>query len=810
MKINLLFIASLFFLITNTNAQKISGKITDAAGKPQEFVNVMLMHLPDSTMKKGAVSETDGSYSFEHMDTGKYYINASFVGFKNNSTKVFSFDAKNDLVMENIALKNLDEELKTVTITTRKPVFEVKPDRIVFNVEASPSATGLNGLELLRRSPAVTIDKDENVILKGKNNVAIWINGKPSPLSGTDLAAFLKSLLSDDIEAIEIISNPGAKFDAAGTGGIINIKLKKNRKIGTNGNISLGVQQGITPKADGSINLNYRDNKINVFGSYSHNRGIYHNDLNLKTTSGDTTYTQTGGQQNENINNNAKIGADYFLNSKNTLGFIINGGYGDNNFTASNKTYIARTSTGKTDSILNAASYNSGFNSNINYNLNYRFADTSGHEFGMDADYGNFTNHGNSYLPNYYSDPTELKTLTTNISKNNTQTVVDIKTIKADYEQKLGKGKIGFGAKYSDVKTDNNLDYYNVLNGSDVLNIDRTNNFIYKEQVTAGYINWNQQFGKKFGVQLGLRAENTHSMGNLTALKTINDNNVDTSYLNFFPSVAFSFTKNENNAFNLTYRHSIDRPDYKSLNPFEYQLNELIFEKGNPMLRPQYSHSFDLTYTYHQSATFGIGYARTNDFITQITDQQYDAQLNKYRFFVTKRNLAKFDHYYISIQSPLPITKWWNGFVNTWFNYDNINADLGEGKIISIMRPEAGIFTQQTFTLGKGWTAEANGWWSTGGLEGSFIARPQGVAGIAVQKKFWDGDGSLKLAFDDIFHTSHWSAVSTVGKLTIDGNGTWEGQRLKLNFSYRFGSKQIKGARNHETGIEAEKKRVKS
>lgn len=806
MRTNLLLIASLFFLIANTNAQKISGKITDATGKPQEFVNVMLMHIPDSTMKKGAVTETDGSFSLDHIDAGRYYINASFVGFKNSSTKTFSFDAKNDLVIETIALKNLEEELKTVTITTRKPTFEVKPDRIVFNVDASPSATGLNGLELLRRSPAVTIDKDENIVLKGKNNVAIWINGKPSPLSGTDLAAFLKSLLSDDIEAIEIISNPGAKFDAAGTGGIINIKLKKNRKIGTNGNVSIGLQQGITPKGDASINLNYRDNKINVFGSYSHSRGIYHNDLFLKTTNGDTLYNQTGGQFNERINNNGKIGADFFINSKNTLGFIMNGGYSDNNFAASNTTIISRILTGKTDSILSANSINSGNNSNINYNVNYRFADTSGHEFGMDADYGNFKNHTNSYLPNFYTDE-RGKPLSFKIGRSNTPTNIDIKTLKADYEQKLGKGKIGFGAKYSNVITDNKLDYYNVINNEDILNIDRTNNFVYNEQVTAAYVNWNQNFGK-YGVQMGLRAENTHSLGVLTAMKTVNDQNVERNYLNFFPSVAFSFTKNENNAFNLTYRHSIDRPDYKSLNPFEYQLSELVYEKGNPFLKPQYSHSFDLTYTYHQAATIGIGYARTNDYSTQVTE---DTTINNvYRFFVKQENLAKLDHYYLSIQSPLPINKWWNGFANLWLNYDVVNADLGKGKIINFARPEAGIYTQQTFTLGKGWTAEANGFFSSGGFWGTFINKPQGSMGLAVQKKFWDGDGSLKLAFDDVFHTSNWRAVSALGNLKIDGGGTWEGQRLKLNFSYRFGSKQIKGARNHETGIEAEKKRVKS
>lgn len=801
---------SLTFLTTAINAQKITGVIRDSTQKPVEFATIMLMHSPDSVFIKGAVTEGDGSYVFENVVAGKYYINASMIGLKNFSTLPFTVSEK-DVTLNAITLKSLENELKTVTISTKKPTIEVKADRLVFNVAESLSATGLNGLELLRKSPGVQIDKDENVRFKGKSNVAIWINGKPSPLSGADLAAFLKGLNSNDIEAIELISNPSAKFDAAANGGIINIKLKKNTKLGTNGNVSLGVQQGITPKGDFAINLNHRDANLNVFGSYSTSAGIYHNTMTWNNRIGDTLYAQNNTQANSNYNHSAKIGADYTVNKFTTIGVLVNGTYSENGFDSYSTTTIGRPSLNSIDSVLVATNTNKGTNKNINYNLNYKFADTTGHELTIDADYGAFRNDGSSYLPNlYYADANLSKVLSSNIYRTNTPVNIDIMSFKTDYEQNFWKGKLGFGAKFSDVTTDNKLNAFKILNGSEEVDVNRTNYFTYKEKILAGYVNFNRKFGKKFSAQLGLRAENTSSMGDLVALKATNTKNVDTTYLNLFPSAAFGYAFNDNNALNFTYRYSIDRPSYQSLNPFEYQLNELLFEKGNPFLRPQYTHSFEFGYVFKQSVNFNFGYSKTNDYFTDITDQEFDSNLNKTRFFVTQKNLAAKDHYYVSLGTPLPIKKWWNGYLNTWFNYDKLNANFGDNKTVSLTIPNFGFYAENTFTLGKGWSTELSGFYSLNDNWGIFRNRPLGVANIAVQKKFMDGDASVKLGFDDILGTSGWNVYeTTLGNLTAGGKGTYEGRRLKLNFNYRFGNKNVQSARNRKTSLEEEAKRVK-
>jgi iron complex outermembrane recepter protein len=815
LSINVIGTCFLLFFVTILSAQKISGTVADASGKPQEFASVMLMSAKDSTLTKGAITDADGKFDIENAAEGRYFLNVSVVGFKPFLSKLFDFDGKTDVLTDKIGLKVLDTELGQVTVVSRKPVVEVKADRIVFNVEASPTAQGLNALELLRKSPGVNVDKDENINLKGRQGVVIYINGKPSQMSGRDLAAFLKGLTANDIEAIEIISNPGAKFDAAGNAGIINIKLKKNKKIGTNGNVSLGFSQGITPKYDGSLSLNYRDQKWNLFSNYSYNYGIWNNKLNLDNTIGDSLYIQRSSSNWINNDHNLKIGADYTVNSKNTIGFIINGGFAKPGSNSNSRTNISRISRLQTDSILVATTESSNENKNINYNLNYRFADTSGRELNVDADMSQFRNRGTSSLPNRYRDATDTRTLTERIYWNTQPVDINIKSLKADFETPLSKkaGKLGLGFKTSNVETDNTFGFYNVnpKDDSRVIDINRSNSFNYKENINAGYVNYNVQV-KKFTAQLGFRGEQTKSKGTLTAMKPTNSKDVDTTYFNVFPTAALGYTFSDKHAMNLTYRYSIDRPAYADLNPFENQIDELTFQKGNPFIRPMYTSTVEMGYTFMQAATLSVNYARTNDYFTQITDQE-ELVVNgskTTRFFITNKNLAVKDQYGLSINSPLPINKWWNGMVNIWVNHSVVKANLGGERQINVAATGVGFWMQHTFDLGKSWSAEVSGWGNAGGLQGNFVNRSQGVMDIGVAKKLWDGNGTLKLSFSDVFKTSRWAAYTDLGKLHMDMSGTWEGQRASVNFSYRFGNKNVKGARERKSGLEDEKNRVKS
>jgi iron complex outermembrane receptor protein len=212
------------------------------------------------------------------------------------------------------------KKLQDVTVTSRKPMIEIKADKTIFNVENSINATGSNALELLQKSPGIQVDNNDKYSMKGKTGVKIYVDGKMMQLDSKDLAAYLKSINSNDVEAIEMISNPSAKYDASGNAGIINIRLKKNKKFGTNGSVNAGFVQGVTPKGNGSLNLNYRDKNVNLFSNAGGNMGMYENDLNLYRVQRDSLYDQKSTNRSDNKSVNVKAGADLFLDSKNTLG----------------------------------------------------------------------------------------------------------------------------------------------------------------------------------------------------------------------------------------------------------------------------------------------------------------------------------------------------------------------------------------------------------------------------------------------------------------------------------------------------------
>ena len=405
-----------------------------------------------------------------------------------------------------ITLNLLVNKLADITVVSKKPMIEIKADKTIFNIENSINATGSNALELLQKSPGVQVDNNENINMKGKSGVKIYIDGKMSQLNSQDLAAYLKSINSSDIEAIEMISNPSAKYDASGNAGIINFRLKKNKKYGTNGSVNAGFVQGITPKGNTSLNLNYRDKKINLFSNISGNLGTNENGQNFYREQRDSIYDQHSVNNNNNKNLNIKAGADLFMNAKSTLGFMVTANTSDEEWTSSGETDVYFKPTEQFIKKLVAKNRVPMNRTNVNGNMNYRYADTSGKEINFDADYGQFHGRGNSYQPNnYYDKNGRLLYQVTN--RNYTPTDINILTSKVDVELPKWKGKLGYGAKFSLVKTKNSFDLYTDVNGTITKIQSRSNSFSYDENVNAGYINYQRQFNPKWSFQGGLRLE---------------------------------------------------------------------------------------------------------------------------------------------------------------------------------------------------------------------------------------------------------------------------------------------------------------
>ena len=789
----------------------VTGIVKDNKGNGLIGVSVSLLKAKDSSLVKVGVSEKDGSFEINTNSAGSFLLSYNTLGFAKQYSKVFDLTTADSYTAATVSLSVAANKLEEVTVTsTKKPMIEVKADKMVFNVESSINATGSDAMELLQKSPGIQVDNNDNISMKGKNGVKVYVDGKMLELDTKDLAAYLRSINSNDIEAIEMISNPSAKYDASGNAGIINIRLKKNKKFGTNGSTTLGFVQGVTPKGNASVNLNYRDKKVNLFSNVSGNIGDHQNTLNLYRTQKDTIYDEHSININDGKGVNVKAGADYFIDSKNTFGVMGRYSYDKSKWESSSNTNIYSGQAVADSFVKKLVATNNvpGHRTNTDFNLNYRFADTSGTEVNADVDYGSFRGAGASYQPNYYyGASSNVNPISVAIYGNNTPTSIDIYTAKVDVEKNALKGKLGYGAKYSDVTTSNTFDFFNVDPSTQIETkvLSKSNSFTYKEKIAAAYLNYQRQLSTKWSLQAGLRLERTNSNGVLVRADGLvqPDNSHDTTYVDLFPSGALTWNVNKNNTLNLTYSRRIDRPSYQDLNPFENKLDELTYEKGNAFLKPQYTDNLELTHTLFSMINTTVGYSYVVNYATQVTDTIGNATN------VQQQNLATQKIYSFSIGSSLPIRKWWNGYANVWYNYQVFDGKV-TNKPVHTELPMWGAYLQNTFTLSKNYSAELSGWYNGSNIWGAtWMTKPQGGMDIGLQKQFWDKKASLKLSVTDIFLTEPWKANSDFGGLKVNAGGSWESRTFRLNFTYRFGNSNVKASRQRETGLESESKRIK-
>jgi hypothetical protein len=818
MKKLVLFLTIWGLLSSATIAQQVTGTVKDEQGKGIEKATVSLLRSKDSSVIKLAVTAASGKYSFTAPGIGTYLISATYVGYSPMYSTAIEVSGTADIPVPDMTMM-IDKttgNLGDVTVTSKKPMVEVRADKTILNVEGTINATGTDVLGLLRKSPGVMVDKDDNLSLAGKNGVKVYIDGKPTPLAGADLANYLKSIQSAQVEAIELITNPSAKYDAAGNAGIINIKLKKNKAFGTNGSVNAGYNIGVYPKYNGGINLNHRNKGINIFGNYNYSNNRVNTVFNVYRSLLDTIFDNKTDAIMLNKNHVFKTGIDFFINNKNTFGVLVNGDISENSFNNNSHTPIIYKPTGVVDRILVANNVNKIKGNNVNFNLNYRFADTAGHELNLDADYGLFRNKGNQLQPNYYYNPSGSLLLSQVMYRFISPTDIDIYTFKADYEQNYKKGRLGVGGKISAINTGNNFQRFNVSQLSPEqksLDVSRSNQFDYKENINAVYVNYNRQLKGKM-IQFGVRMENTVSTGDSYGLNA--DGSVNNSskqrfkrnYTDFFPSAAITFNKNPMNQWGLSYSRRIDRPAYQDLNPFEFKLDEYTFMRGNTNLRPQYTNIVTLTNSYKYKLNTSLSYSHVKDVFTFLVDTT-----EKSKSFLTRKNLATQDVVALNISYPF-MYKAYSAFVNFSGNYSHYKADFGGGsRVVDLNAASFNIYMQHSYNFGKKqeWTGEISGWYNSPAIwEGAFKSKSMWTMDAGMQKTIFKGQGTFKVSVSDIFFSMKFSGYSDFAGQYSRFSGTFESRQLKTALTWRFGSNTVNAARQRKDASEEEKKRTKS
>lgn len=785
----------------------ITGQLADNENNPVSYANVILYQTADSTLAKVEVSGEDGSFQFMNVPEGNYFLVASFIGLDNYSKTGLEVKNGSPLALGKITMNASSIALEEAAVVVERPLVEIMPDRTVFNVEGTINNTGDNALNLMRKAPGVTVDNNDNVNVLGRAGVMLYVDGKQLPLSGEDLANYLRNLPSDQIDRMDIISNPGAKYDAEGNAGIIDIRLKKDKNLGANGSVQTTLTQG--KKTRGNVNLtgNYRRKHFNVFGTLGAASGenfndmafdSYQNGLNLD----ETMYT---GRHWENMN--YRLGTDFYIGKNHIVGFLANGMISDNYNDTDNQIAISQQNSEAVDSVLVALSRTDRENMNQSYNVNYRYDNRDKkRSFNVDLDYGSYDSEVFRTLPNVYYDASLTNVMTVVNNWFDTPSEIDIYTAKADFESELWGGNFGVGSKYSRVISDNTFLVFDEVDGVQTQNDTLSNIFNYDETVYAGYVEYKRQINNKWSFSSGLRAELTDATGDLQAfVSELAEDPVELYYLRWFPNVGFTYTKDPMNVFNLNYGRRINRPDYNVLNPFNNRLSEISYEKGNPRLQPEIVNNVELGYTYQYRFNFKLAYSKTLDQITRlIGPDENDPRAG----FITWDNLAEQTIWSFNASMPMTVTPKWSTFVNLGGSRIDNQADYGDDGVVDVQAWTYNIYTQNTFTLPKGFKGEISGYFSGPGVWGGvFLYDENWALNLGLSKKFFKDQLSVRVTANDIFYQSGWTGTSSFNGLVSTGRGNWDSRYVSLSVGYNFGNQNVK-SRKRSTGLEKEAERV--
>jgi iron complex outermembrane recepter protein len=795
---------------------RISGNVMDDKGQTLEAVTVTLLHAGDSVRVKETVTNKAGHFVFSDVPDGKYLILTSFVGYNRQYSQPVEIAGQNSRTLPPVVMTPAGTSLTAVAVVAKRPPIETKADRTIINVDASPANAGSTAMDVLEKAPGVTLDKDDNISLKGKQNVMVMIDGKPTYLSPTQLADYLKSLPASAIDQIELMTNPSAKYDAAGNSGIINIKTKKNKMKGFNGNLNLTQVQGVYPKPSASLNLNYRTGQFNFFlnAGYSHWEGFQVLQIQRKYMDADAAQTvnsifqQTTVMHFVNPEGNVKFGVDYYMTSKTTVGFVVSA-FQNTEMDRSGSNIQLLSPSYVVDSLVYSPNTNTTKWKNASGNLNFRHTyDSAGRELTADLDYVRYSSMSNQYFNNQTFTPDNVL-LDQSILTGYLPSSINIYTFKSDYTRPLAKGyKLETGVKLSYVNTNNTADYDDVVGGKSTIDTTKTNAFIYRENINAAYATMTKQYGKKWTVQAGLRAENTnyygHQLGNgLTVIN--NDSSFSRSYINLFPTLFVTYDVNEKNTFTLNYGRRIDRPAYQDLNPFLFFLDQYTYQAGNPYLQPQYTNNVELSHTYKHWLTTTLNYSYTVNFFTETFQQSGQATI------VRNGNIGNRQNAGIAVSAMRPLTKWWTAILYTNVNYNKFSGML-YGSNIDVSATTLLLNLNNQFSFQHGWSGELSGFYRTKGVEGQVIVDPMGQGTVAVAKKILSDKGSLKLSVRDFLYTNQVHGYIDFQETDATFHNRRDSRQVAMTFTWNFG-KPLKGMSNNgrrNGGAGEEQSRVKS
>lgn len=796
-------------LSAQTSTASISGKLADASQKPLEGATVMLVKSTDSSIVKTILSAENGLFVFEKINDGSYRLLFSLTGFVKQASGDVIIKNQQPVNAGTFSLVQATSELQGVTVTSQKPLVERKIDRTVVNVDAMISSAGSTALDVLEKSPGVTVDQNGVISLKGKSGVVIFIDDKPTYLSGSDLESYLRSLPSSTIDQIELMTNPPAKYDAAGGAGVINIRTKRTKIKGFNGSLNASYIQGRYAKTNNSLNFNYRNNKLNLFGTLTYNKqnNFSNLDINRYFRNPDGT-RKSDFLQHTYIRQlfdaySAKVGADYYATDKTTLGIVLTGVTRDGARNNDNQSRIINPASVLDSTIVAANTQDNSFK-NGGVNLNYRHQYTKGGpEITADLDYINYKTGNEQIFNNYTLLPAGTKTNVDRLD-GSLPARINIYSGKIDFSQPLSQGwKMEAGVKTSHTETDNIANYFYTANNVTSPDYDKTNHFIYKETIHAAYFNASKE-AKRWSVQLGLRGEHTVSDGRQLGNAAKPDSSFKRTYTSIFPTAYINYKLDSagSHVVTLDYGKRIQRPYYQDLNPFISPLDKFTYYVGNPFLQPTYTHNIQLSYAFKSLFTLTASYSKSDNTINETIE------ILNGTYFSRPGNIGKSITKSLSLDGNLVLAKWL-----TFHLYSEVTNIHSTSNFYTGLLDTKGtfVFVQPSwqFKFNKGWTAQIDGNYQSDVTSAQFLLLERGRLNAGVAKKL-SAASTLRVNVNDLLYSNiNRGVINNLAFTNANWRNAYDTRTITIAFAYRFG-KAISDQRKHNaTGAQSETNRVK-
>jgi hypothetical protein len=790
-------------LAGNMYAQhSLSGTVKDQSdGSAVAYATVALM-TADSSIVTGITTDGTGGFKLENVGAGNYLVRISFIGYE-TAYRNIGVPQQSDL--GEIRLTEKANKLDEVVVTASRPFVEQRIDRYIVNVGSHIMTAGRNAMDVLRNTPGVLVNPNGSITVMGRS-VEIWIDGRPSRLSGDQLKMLLSSTQGETIDRIEVITNPSSRYDAAGIGGIINIRTKKGLQYGMNGSVNAGATKSRVNGNEAGLLLNYRSSAVNLFGNYNVNRNQIWQKISqtnsIKMPEGLITFDQEtlGKSQTASMHHQYRLGADFFFSRNRTLGLLVNGyGSGKDISITDGNTKITPAYENVAQMTMHSQMTQQTNRQQANANYQQIFS-KSGQQLNIDLDYGRFYSKPLQSITNHYEDEYKTPVRDEEQLRHVNPQQIEIYSGKLDYTHPVWEnGRLEAGVKSSRSKTDNDLLYETYVDDRWETDRNQTNHFIYTEQIHAAYLSLSKSWGK-WSVQAGLRGEYTLSSGEQRTTGAVSDS----SYINLFPSLFINY-RPDSHTLGISYSRRISRPSYGQLNPFEIKMDAYSYIAGNPYLTPAYTHNVQLSYSYKQYLMARLSYSHVSDMIVNAPV----ASGEDARYGIIPINFGRNQSFSGMVNYRISPAKWWvaNLMVNATYATNNSGQEQ-EDEYLS-RGFSYNISLNNSFVLPYGFSAEISGFYVFGLKQGYFVLEPIGNISAGIRKSLLDNKLMISLNVNDLFYTYNERVSAQYGNINYKVVNDRDSRSAALSLRYSFGSDKVKASRRRTSGIEEEAGRAK-